>query len=171
MGLNVFIFEFPNSWRGVLLIMKKIFIILAIISSVSTFLLLPSQPVYAATNNCERTFLGFPVWFRGLTVSNTNCELKRLDKESPDFAEITDKSKILPIYIGKIVLNVVEMLLMAVGYVAVGFILYGGFMYLTSGGNAENVKKAKSAITGAVIGLVICLTAIIIVNFIFGVIS
>ena len=41
-------------------------------------------------------------------------------------------------------------------------ILYGGFLWLTAGGNEEQVTKAQAFVKNAVIGLVITLVAFII---------
>ncbi|MBI5621731.1 M15 family metallopeptidase [Candidatus Falkowbacteria bacterium] len=45
----------------------------------------------------------------------------------------------------------------AVGVLAVIMIMVGGFIWLTAGGNQENIGTAKGYITGAIIGLIIAL--------------
>jgi hypothetical protein len=52
------------------------------------------------------------------------------------------------------------------GLVAVIIIIIGGFRYVTSGGDANKAASARSAIIGAIIGLVIIATAETIVYFI-----
>ncbi|MCX6744879.1 MAG: Ig-like domain-containing protein, partial [Candidatus Parcubacteria bacterium] len=52
------------------------------------------------------------------------------------------------------------------GLVAILIILYGGFLYMTSQGNPEVIDKAKKVLYGALIGLIICLCAFAIVQFI-----
>lgn len=54
------------------------------------------------------------------------------------------------------------------GIVCVVIIVIAGFFYVTSNGNATNVKKAKDAILGAVIGLVVIILAFTITQFIVG---
>ena len=66
------------------------------------------------------------------------------------------------------VVNVVQWVLGFMGLIAVIFILYGGFMWMTAGGNEEKVAKAKKVLTAAVIGLVIVLLAWAIVIFVVG---
>ncbi|MBU0597986.1 pilin [Patescibacteria group bacterium] len=66
------------------------------------------------------------------------------------------------------IVNVVQWVLGFLGLVAVIFILYGGFIWLTSGGNEEKVAKAKKIISGAVVGLIIILLAWAIVIFVVG---
>ena len=51
--------------------------------------------------------------------------------------------------------------------VIVGFIAYGGFRWIFSLGKEENIKTGHQIITNAIIGLIIILTAWIIVNTVF----
>lgn len=44
------------------------------------------------------------------------------------------------------------------------FFLWGGFLLLTSGGSPDRIERGKKAITGAVIGLVIVLTSVVVIN-------
>jgi cysteine-rich repeat protein len=55
-----------------------------------------------------------------------------------------------------------------VGIIVVVMIIYGGFLYMTSGGNATRLEKAKKIIIQSIIGLVIVLTSFTIVHFIIG---
>jgi uncharacterized membrane protein len=55
-----------------------------------------------------------------------------------------------------------------VGAVAVIMLIVGGFRYITSGGNSENVTKAKNTIIYALIGLVIVALAQIVVQFVLN---
>jgi len=52
------------------------------------------------------------------------------------------------------------------GAVAVFIITLAGFKYVTSGGNPENVAKAKGTIIYAAVGLVVSLIAFSIVTFV-----
>lgn len=110
------------------------------------------QPAYAA---CNDTLLTFPAWFKGLT--DGNCEIK-----SPDQAGG------LGTFIWTIVLNIVEMMLQLVGYISVGYIIRGGFKYMTSIGDPGEMAKAKKIIMDAVIGLGISLVSVAIVNLVAG---
>ncbi len=51
-----------------------------------------------------------------------------------------------------------------IGIVAVIAVIYGGYLYMTAGGNAAQVKKGRSVLTWAIIGLVVVLAAAVIVN-------
>ncbi|MBI5654780.1 hypothetical protein HZC53_03970 [Candidatus Uhrbacteria bacterium] len=55
--------------------------------------------------------------------------------------------------------NIINWALGLIGIVLVVLILYAGFLYMTSGGEADKVEKAKKIIVNAIIGLVIILSA------------
>ena len=74
-------------------------------------------------------------------------------------------------FVWSIVLNVLIDLFSATGYVAVIFIIYGGFKYIMSQGDPGNVAKAKQILTSAAIGVGIALLASVVVNTIIQVIS
>ncbi len=54
-------------------------------------------------------------------------------------------------------------------FVAVLFALYGGFMILTAGGDEEKVKKGKTTLIQAVIGLVVIFLASQIVSWVISI--
>ena len=68
----------------------------------------------------------------------------------------------LPVAIGKIIKVAVGIL----GIVLTALIVYGGYLWMTAGGDAGQVKKAKDYITNAIIGLIICVLAYAITNFV-----
>lgn len=61
---------------------------------------------------------------------------------------------------------VIDIILSMVGVLAVGVMIYGGFLYLTSNGSTQKLEKAKHAIMYGLIGLVVCLLAFAIVSFV-----
>ena len=61
--------------------------------------------------------------------------------------------------------NVVKLILGLSGSVVLVYFLYGGFLWLTAAGSAERVKKGKSVVINAVIGLVIIFAAYSLVQF------
>ena len=119
------------------------------------------QTALAANHPCDnsRTILGLPFWYRGLTKTDStgDCAIS-----SPEEA-----GGLSP-FIWKIVLNVIEIGLILAGWIALFFILYGGFLFITGGGNASQVEKARKSIFNAVIGLIISMGAIAITNLAFG---
>jgi hypothetical protein len=66
--------------------------------------------------------------------------------------------------IGKII-NVALSLL---GVIVLVIIIYGGFLWMTAGGNDEKVGEAKKWIFGGIIGLVIILSAYAIATFVIS---
>jgi hypothetical protein len=61
--------------------------------------------------------------------------------------------------------NAISLILLIIGIVAVFYLIFAGFQYLTAGGDADKVKKARAGIVNAVIGIVIILSAFLIVRF------
>ncbi len=64
-----------------------------------------------------------------------------------------------------IAINVVKWALGFVSLVAVSYLIYGGYLWLTAAGNEQRVEKAKQVILQAVIGIVIIILAWAIVLF------
>ena len=64
--------------------------------------------------------------------------------------------------------TVVNILSIVVGIVAVIMIIYGGFRYITSGGESGNVQSAKNTLLFAIVGLVIVALAQVIVRWVIG---
>lgn len=107
----------------------------------------------SADSGCNSGFLGFPAWYRGLT--DGDCTIKNPNDAGglQSFAAI-------------IVINVVEAMMVLAAYVTAGFLIYGGFMFLTSGGSPEGSAKARKTLLDASIGLVIVLSAVAIIQFV-----
>ena len=67
--------------------------------------------------------------------------------------------------------NVISILNAVIGvlsFVCVVVIIIGGVNYMTSSGDAGKVKKAKDTILYGIIGLVVCVLAFAIVNFVIS---
>src|SRR5665811_850627 len=64
--------------------------------------------------------------------------------------------------------KIVNIFSIIVGIVAVLMIIYGGFKYITSGGDSGNVSGAKNTLIYAIIGLIIVALAQIIVHFVIN---
>lgn len=70
--------------------------------------------------------------------------------------------------IGKIAAQVVNIFSIIVGIVAVIMIIYGGFRYITSGGDSGSVGNAKNTLIYAIVGLIIVALAQVIVHFVLS---
>ncbi|MFA4873496.1 MAG: Ig-like domain-containing protein [Patescibacteria group bacterium] len=64
--------------------------------------------------------------------------------------------------------NIIRYALGVIGIVFLVLIIYGGVTWMTAGGDAQRVEKAKKIITNAVIGLIIIFLAFGIVSFVIG---
>lgn len=71
----------------------------------------------------------------------------------------------------QVVVNVVNFLFNLAGPLSVLVIILGGFLYIISGGNPEQAKMAKGAVTAGIVGFVIILVAFTGVDFILKVIG
>ena len=67
--------------------------------------------------------------------------------------------------------NVLKKALEIAFLIVIGSIVYGGFRWIFSGGNETSIKTGQKIITNAIIGIVIILTAWLIVNTVFWVIK
>jgi len=93
------------------------------------------------------------------SVKNKILEYLRITAEAAGFAEPKDLAEIVGAIIGTF--------LSFLGVIFLCLIIYGGFIWMTSGGNETKVLKAKKIIQQAVIGLIIVLSAYSITSFVF----
>jgi hypothetical protein len=70
--------------------------------------------------------------------------------------------------VNTVIKNIVNIFTAIVGIVAVIMIIYGGFRYITSGGDSGNIQTAKSTVLYALVGLIIVALAQIIVRFVLN---
>lgn len=106
-----------------------------------------------AANGAFR-FLGLPYWYEYLPG-----EKDALGKCIPTIGWE-------PLQIWAIGLAISDILLRIVALVAVGYVIYGGFQYMTSAGSPDATKSAKDTIVNGLIGAVIAVFAVAIVSFI-----
>lgn len=118
-----------------------------------------ATPVSAQQKDCGGYILTLPPWYRGLT--DTNCQII-----SPEELANGDSSKGLEVFVWRVVINIVEMLLQLIGYIAVGFIIYGGFQLMTSAGAPEQAEAARKTVMNAAIGVAIAIISIGLVNLV-----
>jgi len=64
--------------------------------------------------------------------------------------------------------NVIRIALGFLGIIAVGLIIYAGWLYMTAAGQEEKIEKAKKILINAIIGLVIILSAFAIASFVLN---
>ena len=84
----------------------------------------------------------------------------------------TDLGSVAPIKITSVsALNqkigaIIKTILGIVGALALVMVIYGGFMWMTSGGKADQVKKGKDTLVWAVAGLALIFFSYVLVNFV-----
>ena len=111
-----------------------------------------TAPVYAQSSNlivnglCEGSNLKISE-----TSSSSAC--------NSNGQSITDK-------VNNFLKRLINIFSAVIGVVAVIMIIFGGFRYITSGGNDTSVTSAKNTILYAVIGLIIVALAQLIVRFV-----
>ena len=138
--------------------MKKIIIAMSlmIIGSFGVSVTFPNTSFADDNDACSNKgkILTLKPWYSGLT--NDDCSLKNPGTDTNSQAN----------YIWKIVLNIVDDLLQLIGYVTVGYTMYGGFLMMTSNGAPDKAARGRKTIMSAAIGLVIALASVALVNFI-----
>lgn len=112
-----------------------------------------------ASAACGR-LLTFPAWYKGLTVDENSCELKPVGEQADQVPFRT--------FVTIVIMNIAEMILQLVGYAAVVMLIIGGFKYITSSGDSNNMSSAKKTILNSTIGLVISVFSVAIVNIVSG---
>lgn len=132
---------------------KHAILAVASLSLLATPLLVPA--VASAANNNTATFGGVCSG-TDLTTSgakNSNC--------SSESNQATTK-------INSLLTSIINVASVLVGLVSVLFIIVGGFKYITSGGDTNNMASAKNTIIYALVGLVIVALAQFLVHFVLG---
>lgn len=59
----------------------------------------------------------------------------------------------------EIVANIIKVSLSIIGVLMVALLVYGGYLWMTAGGEEEKITKAKQIIRNAIIGIAIVLSA------------
>lgn len=108
-------------------------------------------------------FLGFPTWYKYLPgrtedVQDTGRTIGTVC--TPQITSLSD--------VWLIVAAIVEILLRIAGLAAVALIVWGGIQFITSQGEPERAAKARGTVINAVVGLIIAVTATVLVTFVAG---
>ncbi|NCC69960.1 hypothetical protein EOM09_00020 [bacterium] len=64
--------------------------------------------------------------------------------------------------------NIIKSIIGLFGIVATAFIVYGGILWMTSGGEEEKVKKAKKLMISGIIGMIIIVSAYAITSYLLS---
>ena len=102
-----------------------------------------ATPNAAFSGDCSRTFLGLISW---------DCNVSVKD-------ETTLKNGIL-----QIATNVATDITIIAAYLVLGYVIYGGYLYISSSGDPTKAASAKKTLTHAFIGLAIAMSAYLIMS-------
>ncbi len=80
----------------------------------------------------------------------------------------TPGSKDPSLGLGALAAKVVKFFTIIVGAIAIIMVIYGGFRYITSGGDSGKVGSAKNTLIYAIVGLIIVALAQILVHFVIN---
>ena len=135
--------------------MRQILASILVVVSLAAATIAPTValPVAASAACSDAPILGITPWYRGLQEEKDGaCLIK-----SPTNGNLGK-------FITTIALNILQAGFAIAAYVAVFFIIKGGFSYMTSAGSSDGMANAKKTIMNAVIGLVIVLLSAAIIN-------
>lgn len=104
-------------------------------------------------------FFGLPTWYK---------YIKRFDNDCVPQVSFLKNGKIDGTVMIQVALAIIDILLRVGALIAVGFVIYGGFLYVTSQGEPDGTKRGRQAIVNALVGLVVAIMASAIVTFIGG---
>jgi hypothetical protein len=127
----------------------------------------------STASSCAKTFMGLETWyayFPNEWFGNQTAVAGVPSNSGFSTCDINNNFQFLPtngqsglLLVG---LAVLDDLLRIATLVAVGYVIYGGFLYMTSQGSPDGTKRAQGTIINALIGLVIAILAASIVSFI-----
>ena len=144
----------------------RVFVSMLAVLSISSTIFV--QPAFAEepSTTCDSTsalpLLSLPHWYRGVrNVVGGKCEIM-----NPGTYKTGIKDFVI-----QVGLNGIDIAIHLVGYIAFGFILYGGIQFVLSQGSSDKAAKARTTILNASIGLVLAISSSAIVNLVWGVTS
>ncbi len=70
-----------------------------------------------------------------------------------------------------LIVNVIRIMLLFAGAIAVFFVIVGGYQYIASGGNEETAEKGRKTLINAIIGIIVIVLAYAIINVIVNLVG
>lgn len=136
--------------------MKKVILAIALIltGSAGSVVVFDQMAAYAACPSGK--ILTLKPWYDGLV--DADCNVRTPGSSADDQAK----------FVWHIVLNIVDDMFQIIGYVATGYIMYGGFFIMTSAGSPDKAARGRKIILNASVGLIVVLASIGIVNLAAG---
>lgn len=123
-----------------------------------------------ASTACKKSdFFGLKPWYQYLDkefdhAANSSCDLKCFNVFPVENGnnDCGQNQSDIPL----VLLAVIDDLLRIAGIVAVAYVIFGGFKYVSSQGNPEDTSKAQGTIINALIGMAVATVALLVVSFI-----
>jgi ABC-type Fe3+ transport system permease subunit len=138
---------------------RSLVYVMAIFACVAVFGTVRVSAAAASSDPCSSgSFFGLPSWHKYLPGNNYTNPDTGVSSCTPKIDGLND--------VWKIVAAVIEILLRLSSLIAIGFIVYGGVLYLISQGSPDKTKQALQTIISALVGLVISIVAAALVGFI-----
>ena len=132
------------------------FLAAVMVASVGLTVVAPAPVEALGGKNCGvKGFLGLRPWYYGLCNGDA--------KGSSQVQEPTDEED-MKAFVWTIILNILVDLLVIAGYASMIFVIYGGYQFIMSQGDPGKTASGKKTLTSAIIGLVVTLSASVLVN-------
>ena len=138
---------------------KKVILLLVMILAT---VLVPCGVTYADGCPNVSPLPGMRSWYAGIPCESGSPVLKQTDSEE-------GAAKGINSIVWTIAGNIIATIAALIGYVSIGFIIWGGFTYIISRGDPGKLAKGKKTVVRAVVGLVICILANSIISIIIDV--
>lgn len=101
-------------------------------------------------------------------IPNTASAQDQVDKGLRDIVSAYPSGATEEKNIGEVAKKIIDWALYFSAILAVIFIIYGGFLYITSAGDATQAGKGRTALVNALIGLVIIVLSYMIVQTVYN---
>lgn len=113
----------------------------------------------AVSGSCgSATLLGFRPWYQDLCDGSND-----IVSPGEDWDDDKKEGWIVQ-FVWTVILNILFDLFLATGYLSLGFVIWGGYLYIMSQGDPGKVAKGKRTLIAAIIGTIITMSASVIVN-------
>lgn len=89
-----------------------------------------------------------------------------VNKDAVDGLNMTAEGNFSNADVAVFVGSVIKGILALLGVIVLVFMVYGGYLWMASGGNEQMVKKSKDILFNTIIGLIIVIAAFAITNFV-----
>ena len=132
-------------------IKKSLHLLISVIAISTPLMLLPAMA--SASGYCNNIQQNINTGINSATGGSGQCGNAN--------ADVTSGIK----HIAVVVINILSIV---VGIVAVIMIIYGGFRYITSGGESGSVSSAKNTLIYAIVGLILVALAQVIVHWVLN---